>query len=227
MTTLDLCPDVSPHVSLASMIDHTLLKPDATQDQIRQLCSEALQYKFASVCVNSAYVHLVAEILKGSQVLPITVVGFPLGAASTATKAFEAQEAIRAGAREIDMVIPIGALKSLDYELVLRDIKAVIQVTQPYPVKVILETSHLTQEQIIIGCALAKAAGAAFVKTSTGFAARGASVEDVTLMRKIIGPQMGVKASGGIRTYEDAMKMITAGANRLGTSAGISILQHS
>lgn len=216
--------------SLAAWIDHTLLKPDATHPDIEQLCQEALRHQFATVCVNSSHIELVAQLLKNSKVKPIAVVGFPLGAASTASKAFEAREAIRCGAQEIDMVIAIGALKEQDYAYVLEDIRqvAIACKTAPTPalLKVILETSTLTENEKIIGCALSKAAGADFVKTSTGFSSGGATVEDVTLMRKIVGPKMGVKASGGIRSYDDAIKMISAGANRIGTSSGVQIIRN-
>jgi len=210
--------------SLAAQIDHTLLNPDATKTEVEQLCREARQFHFATVCVNSSWVSLAAELLKNSSTQVITVVGFPFGAASSASKAFEASEAIRAGAREIDMVINKGALKSKNYAYVFEDIKRVVDATHPYPVKVILETSQLTDEEKIIACALSQAAGAAFVKTSTGYASGGATVQDVQLMRKIVGPRMGVKASGGIRTYEDATKMIQAGANRIGASASVAIV---
>ncbi len=213
-----------PHGSLASKIDHTLLKSDATPEEIRKLCEEAQEHHFATVCINSVYVPLAAELLKNSSTKPITVVGFPLGAASTAAKAFEAQEAIRVGAQEIDMVINIGALKSYNYQLVFNDIRQVVEACKPYSVKVILETSSLNHEQKIAGCTLAKAAGAAFVKTSTGFGAGGATVEDITLMRRVVGPEMGVKASGGIRSYTDAMKMIAAGASRIGASASVAMI---
>lgn len=210
--------------TLAAKIDHTLLKPDATREEIERVCAEARKYHFATVCVNSTYVGLVAQLLKGSSTKAIAVVGFPLGAAATATKAFEARESIRAGAEEIDMVINIGALKSRDYALVLDDIRQVVEASKPYGVKVILETSSITEDQKIIGCALSKAAGASFVKTSTGFASGGATAEDIALMRRVVGPEMGVKASGGIRTYEDAAKMIAAGASRIGASASIAIV---
>ena len=210
--------------SLAAKIDHTLLKPDATREEVRRICEEAKTYHFATVCLNSMYIGMAAEILKGSRTKPIAVVGFPLGAAATATKAFEAREAIRAGAQEIDMVINIGALKSRDYGAVLEDIRQVVEASEPYPVKVILETSSLNEDQKIIGCALSKAAGAGFVKTSTGFASGGATAEDIALMRRVVGPEMGVKASGGIRTYEDATKMIAAGASRIGASASVAIV---
>lgn len=209
---------------LAARIDHTLLKPDATREEIQKICEEARKYHFATVCVNSTYVGIAAEILKCSSTKAIAVVGFPLGAASTASKAFEAKESIRAGAQEIDMVLNIGALKSRDYELVLEDIVQVVEASKPYGVKVILETSSLNNDEKIIGCALSKAAGAAFVKTSTGFASGGATTEDIALMRRVVGPEMGVKASGGIRTYEDATRMIAAGATRIGASASVAIV---
>ena len=211
--------------SLAAKIDHTLLKPDATRQEIEKVCQEALEHHFATVCVNSSHVSQVAELLQGSDVLPIAVVGFPLGAASSAAKAFEAREAIRSGAQEIDMVIPIGALKNKDYADVFADIAQVVEAASPIPVKVILETSGLNEDEKIIGCALSKAAGAAFVKTSTGFGSGGATEADVRLMRRIVGPEMGVKASGGIRTLEDATKMIAAGATRIGASASVAIVR--
>ena len=210
--------------SLAAMIDHTLLKPDATRGEVERICREALQYGFATVCVNPIHVEFAASLLKNSLVKPIAVVGFPLGASSTPAKAFEARDAVKAGAQEIDMVINIGALKEKNFSLVFEDIQRVVEVSRPHPVKVILETCNLDNDQKIIACALSKAAGAAFVKTSTGFAAAGATVEDVTLMRRIVGPDMGVKASGGIRNYADAMKMIAAGASRIGASASIEIV---
>lgn len=209
---------------LASFIDHTLLKPDATREQLVKLCDEAKTYHFATVCVNSANIPLVARLLSGSSVKPIAVVGFPLGAASSQAKAFEAKEAIRNGAKEIDMVINIGALKSRDLKSVHDDIKAVVDASAPHKVKVIIETSQLSQDEKIIACALAKTAGAAFVKTSTGFAGGGATVEDIALMRRIVGNDMEVKASGGIRTQEDARKMIEAGADRVGASASVAIV---
>ncbi len=216
--------ELSGNEGLAQKIDHTLLKPDATKEEIKRICEEARQYHFATVCVNSVYIALVAELLKGSRTKPIAVVGFPLGAAATATKAFEAREAVRVGAQEIDMVLNIGALKGQDYALVLEDIRQVVEASKPHGVKVILECSSLTDEEKVIACALSKAAGAAFVKTSTGFAAGGATAEDIALMRRIVGPEMGVKASGGIRTYEDATKMIAAGASRVGASASVAIV---
>ncbi|HEV8322317.1 MAG TPA: deoxyribose-phosphate aldolase [Myxococcota bacterium] len=213
-----------PPRSIAQLIDHTILNPDATKDDLKRVCEEARRYGFATVCVNSANVGYAARLLEGSGVLAIAVVGFPLGAALPKAKAFEAREAIRAGAREIDMVINIGAMKSKDYALVLEDICAVTQASRPWPVKVILETSSLTTEEKIIGCALSKAGGAAFVKTSTGFAKGGATAEDVALMRRIVGPELGVKASGGVRTREDLDKMVAAGATRIGASASVAIV---
>jgi deoxyribose-phosphate aldolase len=209
---------------LAGLIDHTMLKPDATRADIVKLCEEALRYGFATVCVNPVNVALAARLLAGSTTLPIAVVGFPLGATTTAAKVFEMREAIRAGAREIDMVIDIGALKGKEHGEVLRDIQEVVEAARPAPVKVILETGALTRDEKIIGCALAKAAGAAFVKTSTGFGPGGATAEDVALMREVVGNDMGVKASGGIRTAADARRMIEAGATRIGASASVAIV---
>jgi deoxyribose-phosphate aldolase len=209
---------------LAPYIDHTLLKPEASREDLLKVAEEARQHGFATVCVNSSNVALVARVLEGSKTVPIAVVGFPLGAALSSAKAFEAREAIRAGAREIDMVIHLGALKSRDYARVHQDIALVVEASRPYPVKVILETSQLTREEKIIGCVLSKAAGAAFVKTSTGFSSGGATVEDVALMREVVGDEVGVKASGGVRSAEDALKMIQAGANRLGASASVAIV---
>ncbi|MGI5863484.1 MAG: deoxyribose-phosphate aldolase [Myxococcales bacterium] len=209
---------------IARYIDHTLLKPDATREEIVKLCDEAKKYGFATVCVNSTNVGLAAQLLKGCSTVPIAVVGFPLGAALASAKAYETREAIRCGAKEIDTVINIGALKSHDYKLVFEDIKAVVDAAKPVPVKVILETSQLDQEEKVIACALSKAAGAAFVKTSTGFAGGGATADDVALMRRIVGVDMGVKASGGVRSREDAEKMIAAGADRIGASASVAIV---
>ncbi len=209
---------------IAPFIDHTLLKPEATRDEVLKLCDEARKYGFATVCVNAINVGTAARALAGSSVVPIAVVGFPLGAMIPSAKAFETREAVRCGAKEIDMVINLGALKSKDYALVLHDIALVVNAAKPVPVKVILETSQLTDDEKIIGCALSKSAGAAFVKTSTGFAKGGATAEDVALMRRIVGEDVGVKASGGVRSTEDAMKMFAAGANRIGASASIAIV---
>ena len=209
----------------AKMIDHTLLKPDATETDVRKVCEEARKHKFATVCLNSSWIPLASRLLAGSGVKPIAVVGFPLGAATTSAKAFESREAVRSGAGEIDMVINVGALKSKDYAHVLRDIEAVVQASSPSPVKVILETGGLSDEEKIVACGLSKAAGAAFVKTSTGFGPGGATVKDIELMRRVVGADMGVKASGGIRSREDFDKMVAAGADRIGASASVAIVQ--
>lgn len=216
-----------PDSPLAAMIDHTLLKPEATRDELEKLCREAMQYGFATVCVNSANVGFCARMLKGSQVKAIAVVGFPLGATSTSAKAFEAREAVREGAQEIDMVINIGALKSRDLKLVFDDIQKVVEASRPHKVKVILETSKLDDQEKIIACALSKAAGAHFVKTSTGFGGGGATVDDLKLMRAVVGDDMEVKASGGIRTREDAETMRAAGADRIGASASVAIVTNT
>jgi len=209
---------------LAKLIDHTLLKPEATRDEVVKLCDEARKHRFASVCVNTTWVPLCKAMLAGTDVMVCAVVGFPLGAMTPSAKAYEAREAMRQGAKEIDMVINIGALKSRDYETVFEDICKVVKSAAPAQVKVILETSALDTEQKIIGCTLAKLAGAAFVKTSTGIGKGGATVEDVELMRRIVGPDLGVKASGGVRTAEDVLKMAQAGANRIGASASVAIV---
>jgi deoxyribose-phosphate aldolase len=209
---------------LAGLIDHTLLKPDATHEDIVKVCEEARRYGFATVCVNLANVAVAARLLSGCPTVPIAVVGFPLGVGTTAAKVFETREAIRAGAREIDMVINIGALKGKDHGSVLRDIQAVVEAARPAPVKVILETGALSRDEKVIGCALAKAAGAAFVKTSTGFGPGGATAEDIALMRQVVGNDMGVKASGGIRSTADAQRMVEAGATRIGASASVAIV---
>jgi deoxyribose-phosphate aldolase len=213
--------------TMAHLIDHTLLKPDATQDEIAQLCYEARKYGFASVCVNPANVELCAQLLKGSDVLVCTVVGFPLGATSTEAKVFETQQAIREGATEVDMVINVGAVKSRDYELVERDIASVARACHADAaiLKVIIEAALLTDEEKVVACQLAKVAGADFVKTSTGFGPGGATAEDVALMRRVVGPTMGVKAAGGIHSYEEAQQMIAAGASRIGASASVKIIQ--
>ncbi|OFZ26655.1 MAG: deoxyribose-phosphate aldolase [Bdellovibrionales bacterium RIFOXYB1_FULL_37_110] len=215
---------ISP-TDLAKMIDHTLLKPEATQADLEKLCKEAVEFEFYSCCVNSSNIPYVKTLLENSNVLPIAVVGFPLGAASSAAKAHETREAVLNGAQEIDMVINLGALKSKDYKMVFDDILSVVLASNNRPVKVILETCQLTDEEKIIACALSKAAGAAFVKTSTGFSKSGATSADITLMRRIVGPKMGVKASGGIKSRLDAVNMIKAGANRIGTSSGIAIVK--
>ncbi|MBE7448029.1 MAG: deoxyribose-phosphate aldolase [Kofleriaceae bacterium] len=209
---------------LAKLIDHTLLRPDATRDDILALCDEARTHRFASVCVNTHWVPLCRSLLAGTDVMVCAVVGFPLGAMTPTAKAYEARDAVRQGAREIDMVINLGALKSKDYETVYEDICRVVKAAAPAAVKVILETSTLDHDQKVIGCTLSKLAGAAFVKTSTGFAKGGATVEDVALMRAIVGSDVGVKASGGVRTAEDVVRMAQAGANRIGASASVAIV---
>jgi len=223
-STLGVIPQ---DIKLARMIDHTLLKPDATQQEVAQLCFEARKYGFASVCINPTWVSLCSQLLQGSPVKVCTVIGFPLGATAPEVKAFEAQTAIEQGASEIDMVINIGALKARDLEMVAKDIRGVVAVSHAHNaiVKVIIETVLLTDEEKTIACLLSKEAGADFVKTSTGFAGGGATVKDVALMRRTVGPGMGVKASGGVRTFEDAENMIKAGATRIGASAGVKIIQ--
>jgi deoxyribose-phosphate aldolase len=212
---------------IAGWIDHTLLKPDASATQIRTLCQEALQHHFASVCINPSYVPLASGLLRNAAEKVCVVVGFPLGATLPEYKVYETLACVSAGADEIDMVINIGALKSEAYGLVLNEIQAVTGTAhnQGALVKVIIETCFLTRLEKITACLLSQAAGADFVKTSTGFGTAGATVEDVELMRCVIGPEMGLKAAGGIRTYADALAMIRAGATRLGASAGVKILQ--
>ena len=211
-------------MNIAQTIDHTLLAPDATFDQIARICDEAKQYGFASVCVNSGYVPVVSEALAGTDVATCSVVGFPLGAMSTDAKAFEASQAIKNGADEIDMVINIGWLKSGRTDLVGADIQALRDSTQGKILKVILETALLDQDEIITVCKIAREIGVDFVKTSTGFGGGGATVEDVRLMKATVGDGVQVKASGGVRDYETAVAMIEAGASRIGASAGIAIV---
>jgi deoxyribose-phosphate aldolase len=211
--------------NVAKMIDHTLLKADATKDQIEKICAEAKEYKFASVCVNPAWVKLSSDLLNGTEVKVCTVIGFPLGASTPDTKAFETKNAIENGATEVDMVINIGALKGGDNELVERDIRAVVDAAKGKALtKVIIETCLLTEEEKVRACELSVKAGADFVKTSTGFSTGGATAEDIALMRKTVGPDIGVKASGGVRSAEDAQKMIEAGATRIGASSGAAIV---
>ncbi|MGV3526229.1 MAG: deoxyribose-phosphate aldolase [Candidatus Sericytochromatia bacterium] len=207
------------------MIDHTLLKPEATEAQVRQLCKEAAEYHFASVCVNPGYVALSAELLKGTGVMVCTVIGFPLGATDTETKADETRHALANGASEIDMVINIGALKSGNHKKVEADIRAVVQAASGKTVKVILETSLLNDQEKVIACQLSEKAGAHFVKTATGFGPGGATEQDIALMRRTVRPEMEVKASGSIRDQETALKMIHAGATRIGASASIAIVK--
>ena len=212
---------------VARTVDHTLLKPNATQEEVAKLCEEARSYCFASVCVNPSYVALSSKLLKGTGVMVCTVIGFPLGSTTPTVKAIEARDAIANGADEIDMVINIGALKSGNDAYVLDDIKAVREATRGKTLKVILETSMLTQEEKVRACRMSKEAGADFVKTSTGFGGGGATVEDIRLMRETVGPTMGVKASGGIRDTKTAEAMLSAGATRLGTSASIAIVTNA
>ncbi|MEF2965869.1 deoxyribose-phosphate aldolase [Paenibacillus sp. M1] len=213
-------------MNLAGMIDHTLLRADATKAEITKLTLEAKTYQFASVCVNPTWVSYAAEQLKGTEVKVCTVIGFPLGASTSAVKAFETKDAIVSGATEIDMVINIAALKDGNNELVESDIRAVVQAAANQAlVKVIIETCLLTDEEKVKACELAVKAGADFVKTSTGFSTGGATAEDVALMRKTVGNRAGVKASGGVRSLDDMKKMIEAGANRIGASSGVKIME--
>jgi deoxyribose-phosphate aldolase len=216
-------------MELNQYIDHTLLKPEATRAQIEKLCAEAVQYKFAAVCINLCWAKLCADLVEKSEVKVCVPVGFPLGATTTLAKMFEADQAIEAGAREVDMVINIGALKSQLLDFVRKDIVGVLSSCRrnrrkPSLLKVIIETGLLTDEEKRIACELSRDAGADFVKTSTGFNGGGATVADIKLMRAVVGPDIGVKASGGVRTRADALAMIEAGATRIGTSAGVAIV---
>lgn len=211
-------------LTLAKHIDHTLLKPEGTEAELIKLCEEAKEYKFFSVCVNPCNIEKAKELLKDSDTKICTVVGFPLGQMTTEAKSFETKEAVFLGAEEVDMVINIGKLKDKDYDYVLEDIRAVVLAAGGVLTKVIIESCLLTDEEKVKACELAKEAGADYVKTSTGFSKSGATKEDIALMRKTVGPEMGVKASGGIRTLEDAMAMIENGASRLGLSASVSIV---
>lgn len=208
-------------------IDHTLLKQDSTQAQLEKLCAEALQYSFATVCVQPIWVPLCANLLKGSPVKVCTVIGFPLGANTSATKAFETSQALADGAEEIDMVINIGALKDGKRDVVKHDIEAVVKAAKGHTVKVIIETCLLSREEKIAACEIVVAAGAHFVKTSTGFSTAGATVEDVKLMKSVVGNRCKVKAAGGVRSYADLMAMLDAGADRIGTSAGVALMTQS
>jgi len=211
----------------AKMIDHTLIKPTATRNDVEKLCKEAEKYGFGCVCVNSMYVSLAKQLLGGTDVKVCSTVGFPFGATLPQVKAFEAEKAVERSAHEIDMVINIGALKSGDYETVKKDIETVVNLRRSHRdlvIKVIIETGYLTTQEKIVACRLAKEAGADFVKTSTGLVG-GATVEDVKLMRKTVGKDIGVKAAGGIRTFKEALAMIEAGANRIGTSSGVAIIE--
>ncbi|WP_097025814.1 deoxyribose-phosphate aldolase [Clostridium peptidivorans] len=210
---------------LAKMIDHTVLKADTKGEKVEEICKEALQYNFASVCINPCNIEIAAKLLKGSEVKVCTVIGFPLGANTTATKVFETKDAIEKGAAEVDMVINIGKLKDKDYDYVKGDIEAVVNEAKGKALtKVIIETCLLTDEEKIMACKLSKEAGADFVKTSTGFSTGGASASDIKLMRKTVGEKLGVKASGAVRNYEDCIAMIDAGATRIGASASIDII---
>jgi deoxyribose-phosphate aldolase len=210
--------------AVARYIDHTLLKPSATEKDIRALCAEARDYSFASVCINPSYVATAAGELHGTEIKVCTVIGFPLGATTSATKAYEVRDALENGAQELDMVIPVGQLREGDYTYVYMDIRAVVASAEGRTVKVILETSMLNEEEKMAACLIAKAAGAHFVKTSTGFGGGGATVEDISLMRRVVGPDLGVKASGGVRDYAGAIAMINAGATRIGASASVAIV---
>ncbi len=214
---------------LAGLIDHTLLNPTATREEIIALCGEAREYGFAAVCINPFWVPVAAEQLSGSAVAVCTVIGFPLGATATAAKACEAGQAVQSGALEVDMVLNIGALLDGDTDMVVKDIRAVVEASRVHNpaaiTKVIIETCYLNREQKILACRLASRAGAGFVKTSTGFGPEGAAVEDVALLRATVGPVMGVKASGGIKTAGHALAMLQAGASRIGASAGVQILK--
>lgn len=213
-------------MKLERFIDHTLLKPDTTVEDIKKICEEAKEYNFFSVCINPSYVKLSKELLDGSETKVCTVIGFPLGATTSEVKSFETKDAINNGADEVDMVINIGALKSGDYDLVKEDIKAVVDAADGQAlVKVIIESALLTSDEIMTASKLSKEAGADFVKTSTGFNGGGATEEAVALMRMTVGEDLGVKASGGIRSREDALKMIEKGATRLGASSGVKIIQ--
>lgn len=209
---------------LASMIDSTLLNPLATRDQVERLCDEAKNYGIFAVCINSAWVPFAVKVLRGAEVKVSSTVGFPLGASLSQVKAFEAQTVVDLGAAEVDMVMNIGALKSRDVTSVREDIEQVVKACKEAPVKVIIETGYLNDEEKVQACKLAQEAGAAFVKTSTGFGSGGATIADVMLMRKTVGERFGVKAAGGIRTFKDCTAMIGAGANRIGTSSAIQIL---
>lgn len=213
-------------VNVAKMIDHTVLKADTKKDAVKVLCEEAIEYGFKAVCVNPTHITFCKDLLKNSDVLVATVIGFPLGANTTETKVFETKDAVSKGADEIDMVINIGALKDGNYDLVKNDIKEVVAACKDEAiVKVIIETSLLTDEEKVKACEISKEAGAHFVKTSTGFSTGGATLEDVALMKSVVGDDLEVKASGGVKDYDMALKMAEAGATRIGTSSGITIIK--
>jgi len=222
-------PESEAARQVARYIDHTLLRPDATRDEILKICEEGARFGFASVCINPIWVREAACVLRGSGVKVCTVIGFPLGANTPDTKSFEARRAIFDGASELDMVINVGALKSGDYDLALRDITGVVEVAHEvgYICKVIIETALLTDDEKIRACMLSKEAGADFVKTSTGFSKGGATVADIELMRRVVGGEMGVKASGGVKDLKQAQDMIRAGATRIGASVGVKIIQEA
>lgn len=223
----DVAPAPLIPAQLARLIDHTLLKPEAGEEQVRQLCAEALHHGFASVCVNPLWVPLCAELLAGSPVKACCVAGFPLGAGLPAVTVFEVHEVAALGAQEIDIVIPVGLVRDGNYRLVANTIADVAEAAHEHdlPLKVILETGLLTDEQKIAACVICQAAGADFVKTATGFSGGGATVRDVALMRQVVGPSMGVKAAGGVRGADDALRVVAAGASRIGTSSGVKIMQ--
>jgi len=225
--TTEIAPASLAPADLAALIDHTLLKPEAGEDLVRAHIAEAVEFGFASVCLNPIWTPLCADLLDGTRVKTCTVVGFPLGATLPAIKVFEVETAASMGADEVDMVLAVGQLRDGDYHLVYRDIAEVADAAHQHDLilKVIMETGLLTDEQKIAACVIAQAAGADFVKTATGFSGGGATVPDVALMRRVVGPGMGVKAAGGIRTAADALRMVAAGANRLGTSGGVRIMQ--
>ncbi|MCX7943847.1 MAG: deoxyribose-phosphate aldolase [Deltaproteobacteria bacterium] len=210
---------------IAAIIDHTILKPEATVEDVKRVAREAIKYRFATVCVNSSYIELASDVLQNSEVLPISVVGFPLGAMDYVSKSYEAVAAVRKGAMEIDTVINVGRLKSNDFEYVLKDIFAVVEAVKPIPVKVIIETCLLTDEEKETASLLCVEAGAAFVKTSTGFSTGGAKEDDIKLIRKVVGEKCKIKASGGIKTLSDLKKMVEAGADRIGSSQSVKIVE--
>lgn len=214
----------SLRAQMARLIDHTLLKPEATESEVRRLCEEARKYEFASVCINPCWVPLCAKLLKGSKPKVCTVIGFPLGATTSAAKASEAAQAVRSGAQELDMVINVGFLKSGLHAQVEDDIREVVKAGRGAPVKVIIETCLLSDEEKVKACLAAKQAGASFVKTSTGFSKSGATVGDIALMRRVVGPKLGVKAAGGVRDFATALQMVEAGATRIGASASVGIV---
>jgi deoxyribose-phosphate aldolase len=217
--------ETPPRFNIAHLIDHTLLQPDATEADILKLCKEAVQYEFKNVCVNPIWIPLCRRILPVLSPKSVAVVDFPFGASLTPARAMGAWSAVKAGAKEIDLVIPLAQLRSGDYEYVHKDLKSVQDTVEGTSLKVILETSKLTHDQIVAACVICKEVGVAFVKTSTGFGGGGATVEDVALMKAVVGDDIGVKASGGIRTYNDAVRMLSAGASRIGASASVAIIE--